>query len=71
MKKLAYILGIVLFLGIPLAADAGYLGTGYLDSTYSGPDDGHYYLDYDGRVTKSDFGYTIGWSEIFCVSKED
>ena len=68
MKKLVSILVIALFLCMPLAASAAPLGQGYLDSGYSGPTGGGYYLDYDGAVTSSNFGYTTGWEEIFCVS---
>ena len=30
----------------------------------------NYYTDYDGKVASSDFDYTTGWEEIFCVSED-
>lgn len=71
MKNLANILAIALFLFIPLAANATLLGTGDLNVGYSTPTGGGYYLDYDGEVISSDFGYTTGVEEVFCVSGEN
>jgi len=71
MKKLISFFTIALFLAIPLAANADYLGTGNLQTSASDPIVGSYYGDYDGRVTASSFGYTIPWSEIFCVSGDE
>jgi hypothetical protein len=71
MKKLVSFCAIALFLSIPLAANADSLGTGYIDLAYSGPTDGGYYLDYDGQVVSSTFGYTTGWEEVFCVSGQN
>ncbi|KFO66558.1 hypothetical protein ER57_16710 [Smithella sp. SCADC] len=70
MKKLLSFLVIALFLTIPLAASATYLGNGLLDANWSSPIQDGYYLDYDGTVLSSDFGYSTGLSEIFCVSLE-
>jgi hypothetical protein len=67
MKKIGF-LAIVSFLAIPFAANATLLGTGSLDINWSGPTGGGYYLDYDGQVTSSSFGYTTDWEEVFCVS---
>lgn len=72
MKKLASIVLIALFLSVPFIANAGYLGLGSLDVVASPPSAPNgWFTDFDGRVTSSDFGYTIGWSEVFCVSAED
>jgi hypothetical protein len=71
MKKLASLFAIALFLSVPLAANAVTLGTGYMDLAYSTPTGGGYYLDYDGMVTLSTFGYTTGWEEVFCVSGQN
>jgi len=70
MRKLLSLLAIVLFLAIPLAANATLLGTGDLDVSHSGPTGGGYYLDYDGTVATSNFGYYINNAEVFCVSEE-
>lgn len=70
MKKLLGFCAIALLLSTPLAANAGLLGTGWMDLTYSPPTGGGYYLDYDGKVTSSTFGYTTGLEEVFCVSPE-
>lgn len=70
MKKLMSILVIALFLSIPFGANATYLGNGMLDVNWSSPIEGGYYLDYDGTVLSSNFGYTTGLSDIFCVSLE-
>lgn len=77
MRKLMSFLAIALFLAIPLAANATYLGTGQLQIEWSGPyvtdtiDNITYYGDYDGMVMSSIFGYTTEWEEVFCVSSED
>lgn len=71
MKKLISFFVFVLFLSIPLAASAISLGTGYIDLSFSGPTDSGYYLDYDGKVMSSTFGYTTEWEEVFCVSPQD
>jgi hypothetical protein len=47
------------------------LGTGYIDLAYSGPTGSGYYLDYDGQVVSSTFGYTTGSVEVFCVSGQN
>jgi hypothetical protein len=70
MKKLISLFVLALFLSIPMAANADSLGTGYIDLSYSGPTGGGYYLDYDGTVTSSTFGYTTGLEEVFCVSPQ-
>jgi hypothetical protein len=70
MKKIG-VLAIVCFLAIPLAANATLLGTGSLDINWSGPTGAGYYLDYDGMVTSSSFGYSTGWEEVFCVSDQN
>jgi hypothetical protein len=70
MKKIGF-LAIVSFLAIPLAANATLLGTGSLDINWSGPTGGGYYLDYDGQVTSSSFGYATDWEEVFCVSGQN
>lgn len=70
MKKLAIFLVMGFFLGIPIAANASPLGTGVLNVYWSPPIGGGYYLDYDGKVLSSSFGYTTGLEEIFCVSHE-
>jgi len=70
LKKLLGFLAIALFLSTPLAANATVLGTGWMDLTYSPPIGGGYYLDYDGKVTSSTFGYTTGLEEVFCVSPQ-
>ena len=71
MKTLLGLCAIALFLSAPLAANANLLGTGYMDLDYSAPTGGGYYLDYDGKVMSSTFGYTTGWEEVFCVSAQD
>jgi PEP-CTERM motif-containing protein len=71
MKKLIGFLAIAAFLALPFTANAGLLGTGDLQTQASSPTGGGYYLDYDGRVVSSIFGYTIDWSEVFCVSAEE
>jgi hypothetical protein len=70
MKKIGF-LAIVSFLAIPLAASGTLLGTGSLDINWSVPTGGGYYLDYDGKVTSSSFGYTTDWEEVFCVSDQN
>jgi len=71
MKKLIIFLAIGLFLAIPLAANADtLLGTGQMTLGSSGPTGGGYYLDYDGTVTSSNFGYTTPWVDVFCVSSD-
>ena len=71
MKGLLSFCAIALFLSTPLAANANLVGTGYMDLAYSPPTGGGYYLDYDGKVMSSTFGYTTGWEEVFCVSRQD
>ena len=56
---------------MPLAANATLLGTGSLDINWSGPTADGYYLDYDGKVTSSSFGYATDWTEVFCVSDQN
>ena len=70
MKKLVSFFAIALFLSIPLAANATPLGTGSMNLYYSPPIGGGYYLDYDGQVVSSNFGYTTPLVEIFCVSNQ-
>jgi hypothetical protein len=71
LKKLFGLCAIALFLSSPFAANADpYLGTGWMDLYYSPPVGGGYYLDYDGKVTSSTFGYTTGLEEVFCVSPD-
>jgi len=69
MRKIGF-LAIISFLAIPFAAHATLLGTGSLDINWSAPTGGGYYLDYDGQVISSNFGYTTGLEEVFCVSDE-
>ncbi len=71
MKRVVSFIAILLILTLPLAANAGLLGTGDLNVTASGPTGGNYYLDYDGTVASSSFGYTTGSVEVFCVSKQE
>jgi hypothetical protein len=72
MKKLFGVLAILAFLAIPLAVNAlPYLGSGTLEIHWSAPYVGGYFGDYDGSVVSSDFGYTTGWEEIFCVSSDN
>ena len=71
MKKLVSFFAIVLFLSVPLAANATLLGIGDLNVDYSGPTSNGYYLDYDGTVVSSNFGYTTGREEVFCVSGQN
>jgi hypothetical protein len=71
MRKLAVFFAVALLLCIPLSANAmTYLGSGSLSVEASGPTGGVYYLDYDGTVTSSNFGYTTGLEEVFCVSSQ-
>jgi hypothetical protein len=72
MKKLPLFFSMLLaiFLALTPPANATLLGTGSLDIDWSGPTGGGYYLDYDGQVTSSTFGYTTGWEEVFCVSDQ-
>jgi len=78
MKKLFGFLATMAFLAIPIAVNATLapIESGTLEIKWSGPYVsvplvGTYYGDYDGRVVSSDFGYTTGWEEIFCVSKDN
>lgn len=70
MKKLTIFLVMGFLLAIPIAANASPLGTGVLNVQWSPPTGGGYFLDYDGTVVSSSFGYTTGLEEIFCVSHE-
>jgi len=72
MKKLTIFLAIGFLLAIPIVANASPvgIGTGELNVSGSPPTGSGYYLDYDGKVKSSNFGYTTGWEEIFCVSHE-
>jgi hypothetical protein len=72
MKKLMIVV-MALFLSVPLAAHAGpYLGIGDMKTYASDPEGGGYKLDYDGKITSSDFKYdplnTL--FEMFCVSSQ-
>ena len=71
MKKLTLLLIAGLLL-LPLWANANtYLGNGVLNVDWSGPTN-YYFLDYDGTVKSSNFGYTTsGAVEIFCVSSQN
>jgi hypothetical protein len=71
VKTLFGFIAAALILSGPLAARADLLGTGYIDLSYSPPTGGGYYLDYDGRVMSSTFGYTTPWAEVFCVSAQE
>lgn len=74
MKVFFGSLVIALFLAIPSAANATLLGNGQLNISWSSPTSGgspNYYTDYDGEVVSSNFGYTTGWEEIFCVSSDN
>jgi len=70
MRKIG-LLAIISFLAIPLAANATPLGTGSLKISWSPPTGSGYYLDYDGQVISSTFGYTTGLEEVFCVSGQN
>jgi len=72
MKKLTGLLVIAVFLMFPLYANAAPLPLGYgdLNVVASSPTGGNYYLDYDGTVVWSSFGYTTGSEEVFCVSSQ-
>ena len=73
MKKLVSFLAFGLFLSIPFIANAALLGDGQLNVSWSGPATGgnpNYYVDYDGTVVSSSFGYTTNSVEIFCVSED-
>ena len=70
MKKLTGLLVVAVFLMFPLYANAALLGWGDLDVVASDPNNGVYYLDYDGAVKSSSFGYTTGLEEVFCVSSQ-
>jgi len=70
MKKLTIFLVMGFLLAIPIVANASPLGYGVLNVQWSPPTGGGYFLDYDGTVVSSDFGYTTGLEEIFCVSHE-
>ena len=68
------ILVVAVMFALPLCASATYLGNGVLNVDWSTPlSNGTwgYYEDYDGTVKSSDFGYTTGLVEIFCVSAQD
>jgi hypothetical protein len=71
MKKLIGFLVIAVFVMVPLHAEAELLGWGDLNVSHSTPTDGGYYLDYDGTVISSSFGYTTGLEEVFCVSSQE
>jgi len=70
MKKLTIFLVMGFLLAIPIVANASPLGYGVLNVQWSPPTGGGYFLDYDGTVVSSSFGYTTGLEEIFCVSHE-
>jgi hypothetical protein len=70
MKKLFGLFAVALLLSIPFSANATYLGIGDLNVGSSGPNGGGYYLDYDGAVASSNFGYSTGLEEVFCVSNQ-
>ncbi|HPD18971.1 MAG TPA: PEP-CTERM sorting domain-containing protein [Candidatus Goldiibacteriota bacterium] len=74
MKKIIMILCLALTFVFPLGVNAGYLGYGDLNVVASGPTSGgfpSYYLDYDGSVISSNFGYTFTNKEVFCVSSQE
>jgi hypothetical protein len=71
MKRVIGILVVAVLLALPLCAGATYLGNGVLNVVPSSPVEANYYLDYDGTVKSSTFGYTTGLVEIFCVSSEN
>jgi hypothetical protein len=71
VKKLIMLLIVGFFFSIPIAASANLLGTGQLNVYWSPPTGGGYYLDYDGQVVSSGFGYTTGLVDIFCVSHDN
>jgi len=71
MKKLVFLVGMLAFVLGPLVANATLLGSGSLNVYWSTPKGGGYYLDYDGEVVHTSFGYTTGLDEIFCVSGND
>ena len=70
MKKLIGFVAMTFFLAIPFTANATPLGSGFLEVYWSTPTGGGYYLDYDGEVLSSDFGYTTGLEEVFCVENQ-
>jgi hypothetical protein len=73
MKKVSVFFSMLVALSLALtpSANATLLGTGSLDINWSGPTGGGYYLDYDGKVISSSFGYTTDWEEVFCVSDQN
>ena len=71
MKKLLSFFAVALLLCFPLGASATLMGTGELNVVASGPTGGGYYLDYDGTVLNTTFGYSISNAEVFCVSREE
>ncbi len=71
MKRLVSFFAMALFLSVALVANAGLVGTGDLNVYWSTPTSNGYYLDYDGTVLSSNFGYTTGLEEVFCVSRQE
>ena len=74
LKTIIGILTVGMLIAIPFIANAALLGSGELHVHWSTPvttgPSPNYYADYDGTVVSSDFGYTTGLEEIFCVSKD-
>lgn len=71
MKKLVSFFAMALFLSITLTANAALLGYGDLNVSWSTPISNGYYLDGDGTVVSSSFGYTTGLVDVFCVSSQE
>jgi len=75
MRNVIAILVCVLFIVVPFVASAACLGYGDLNVSPSGPTGGGYYLDYDGVVASSSFGYEDyfngAYKEVFCVSGQN
>jgi hypothetical protein len=71
MKKLVILLTGIIFLAVPLAASAYYLGYGDMSVTYSNTHPGvAWYTEYRGTATGTNFSYDIVDEGIFCVSKD-
>jgi len=75
MRKQIALITFVLFLCIPLAANAApmasWQGNGTMNLSWSGPAVGPYYGDYDATIS-TDWNYNQPASvEVFCVSSQD
>ena len=80
MRKVISVLVCLMFLALPLAASAALIGTGEMNAYFTS-DEGKlniggypaWYLDYEGKVTSSDFSYayTNQRVEVFCMSEDN